>query len=156
MPLHSRASRLQCSRLALWARGSPEACTMYRKAKFQELKTEPVTILRAGREAIGHSNKRFIKILSTQFVGGLEDENCQPRKGFTNTQDWAACREWRLTSWRPNSTGGLYTVIGKKHDRTKHINSFLLQMALKGELEVRVLFPRSCLFSHPELEGPVI
>lgn len=29
-------------------------------------------------------------------------------------------------------------------------------MALKGELEVRVLFPWACLFSHPELEGPVI
>lgn len=47
-------------------------------------------------------------------------------------------------------------VIGKKHDRTKHINSFLLKMALREELEVRVLFPWSCLFSHPKLEGPVI
>lgn len=29
-------------------------------------------------------------------------------------------------------------------------------MALQGELEVGVLFLGSCLFSHPELEGPVI
>lgn len=48
-------------------------------------------------------------------------------------------------------------VIGRKHDRTKYINSFLLRkMAPKGGLEVRVLLPWSRLFSHPELEGPVI
>lgn len=38
----------------------------------------------------------------------------------------AACVEWGLT-WKSNSFKGLYIVIGKKHDRTKHINSFLLK-----------------------------
>lgn len=42
----------------------------------------------------------------------------------------------------------------QKHDRTKHIDSFLLKMALwEGG---SVLFLWSCLFGHPELEGPVI
>lgn len=75
--------------------------------------------------------------------------------GSSTPRDLAAYLEWREAR-RSNSLEGLHTITGKKRDRTKNINPFLLKMVLKGELEVRVLFPRSCLFSHPELEGPVI
>jgi len=127
------------------------------ESQVSKLKMEPVTILSAVKEAIGHSNKRLIKTMSTQSVAGLEDENknFNYKRGSSTPRDWAAYLEWRLT-WKSNSFEGLYMVIGKKHDRTKHINSFLLKMALTEEFEVRVLFPWPCLFSHPELEGPVI
>lgn len=44
--------------------------------------------------------------------------------------------------------------IGRKHDRTKLINSFLLKMGLKAKLAVSVLSPWPCLFSPPELAQP--
>lgn len=64
--------------------------------------------------------------MSTQSVAGLEDENknFNYERGSSTPRDWAAHLEWRLT-WKSNSFEGLYMAIGKKHDRTKQINSFL-------------------------------
>lgn len=95
---------------------------------------ESVTIRSAVREAIGHSNKRLIKTMSTKFMAGLEDENqnFNHERGSPTPRDWAACLKWELT-WISNSFEGLYMVISKIHERTKHINSFPLKMALKRE-----------------------
>lgn len=110
------------------------------ESQVSKLKMEPVTILSAVKEAIGHSNKRLINTMSTQSVAGLEDENTNfnYERGSSTPRDWAAYLQWRLT-WKSNCFEGLYTVIGKKHDRTKQINSFLLKMALREELEISPL-----------------
>lgn len=77
----------------------------------------------------------------------------QPWKGLTNTQGLGCLPEVGAETEIQFFWGSIHMVIGKIHDRTKHISSFLLKMALKGDW---VLLPWSCLFSHPELEGPVI
>ena len=57
----------------------------------------------------------------------------QPWKGLINTQGLGCLPEVGAETEIQFFWESTYMVIGKIHDRTKHINSFLLNMALKGQ-----------------------